>query len=281
MMPASAEREIAMVAVTANFAGTIPEYYDRCLGPAYFEPFAVELARRVAAEARGDVLEIACGTGLVTRQLRARIDPAAKLVATDLSAAMIDYARGKLAGVDGIEWREANAMKLPFADATFGAVACGFGMMFMPDKVLALSEARRVLHDGGTIHFTVWDAIERNPHTAATAEVVEGLAPGDPELRFRVPNEMYDPALLLQLLSQGGFVEARIDTKRLPVQSESARTLATGTIRGTPRSALIQQRGFSLDAVIDKVEERLAAIGGAAPYRGHAQAVIVQARKGA
>jgi SAM-dependent methyltransferase len=270
-----------MVAVTANFAGSIPEYYDRCIGPAYFEPFAIALAQRVAADPQADVLEIACGTGLVTRHLRARLRPAVKLVATDLSAAMIEYARAKLAGVQDIEWRHANAMELPFPDASFGAVVCGFGMMFMPDKVKASKEARRVLADGGMLHFTVWDAIERNPHTAATAEVIEGLAPGDPELRFRVPNEMHDPALLLRLLSESGFVDARIDTQRLPVESDSARTLAIGMIRGTPRSLLIEQRGFSLDAVIDEIEKRLAAIGGAAPYRGHAQAVIVQARKAA
>ena len=82
-----------MVAVAANFAGSIPEHYDRCLGPAYFGPFAAELARRVAADCPGDVLEIACGTGLVTHHLRPRLPPAAKRLATDLSAAMIDGLR--------------------------------------------------------------------------------------------------------------------------------------------------------------------------------------------
>jgi SAM-dependent methyltransferase len=266
-----------MIAVTASFTGSIPEHYDRYLGPAYFEPFAIELASRL--DSTRDVLEIACGTGLVTRYVRARMPAGARLVATDVSAAMIDHARARLAGVAGIEWREANAMELPFPDGTFGAVVCGFGLMFVPDKVAALKEARRVLSDDGALHFTVWDVIERNPHGAASAEVIEGLCPGDAELRFRVPYELHDPVSLREMLAQAGFLDARIEVKRLPIEAQSARALATGAIRGTPRSAMLEQRGFSLDSIIDALTVRLTEIGGAAPYRSFAQALVVQARK--
>jgi hypothetical protein len=154
-------------------------------------------------------------------------------------------------------------------------------MMFMPDKVAALRETRRTLADGGTIHFTVWGSLEDNPHSAAAAEVIEGLVPGDTELRFRIPWELHDPALLQSLVSQAGYVHTRIDCTRLPVECESARTLAIGIIRGTPRSLLLEQRGFPLESVIAKVADRLTQIGGAAPYRGYAQALIVQAHKDA
>ena len=107
-----------MVDVKASFTGSIPEYYDSCLGPAWFDAFAVDLAQRLPVKPPGDVLEIACGTGLVTRRVRERLDPAVRLVATDLSKAMLDYARGKLSGRQGIEWREADALNLPFADAS-------------------------------------------------------------------------------------------------------------------------------------------------------------------
>jgi hypothetical protein len=153
--------------------------------------------------------------------------------------------------------------------------------MFVPDKVAALKEARRVLADDGVLHFTVWDVIEHNPHGAASAEVIEGLCPGDPELRFRFPYELHDPALLRDMLAQAGFVDARIEVKRLPIESPSARELATGAIRGTPRSVMIEQRGFSLDSVIDELTAKLTEIGGAAPYLSFAQALIVQARKNA
>jgi SAM-dependent methyltransferase len=269
-----------MVAIRADFAGKIPEYYDRCLGPAVFGPFAVDLARRIPVDPVRDVLDIACGSGLVTQQVRARMHPSARLVATDVSPAMIDYSRTKLTGVEGIEWREANAMDLPFSDGTFGVAVCGFGLMFMPDKAVALEEARRVLADGGTFHFTVWDALEENPHAAAGAEVIEGLIPGDPELRFRVPYELADPSLLRGLLAEAGFVDVHIETLRLPIECDSARTLAIGVIRGTPRSLLIEERGISLDDAIDKLTERLAEVGGAAPFRQQAQALVGRARKG-
>ncbi|HXX85354.1 MAG TPA: methyltransferase domain-containing protein [Casimicrobiaceae bacterium] len=268
-----------MVDISASFSGSIPEYYDSCLGPAWFDAFAADLAQRLPSKPPGNVLEIACGTGLLTRRLRKRLDPSVRLVATDLSKAMLDYARGKLGGANGIEWREADAVKLPFDDGEFGAVVCGFGIMFVPDKEAALGEARRVLKDGGILLFNVWDRIEENPHGAAYAEVIEGLFPGDEEMRFRIPYEMHDPALLRHLLAQAQFGDVLIEKKRLQLDSASARTIATGQIRGTPRSLLIEKRGVLLDEVVEKVTAALAKIGGRDPYRGPIQAVVVEARR--
>jgi ubiquinone/menaquinone biosynthesis C-methylase UbiE len=267
-----------MAKVRASFTGSIPEHYDKCLGPALFDPFAADLAQRMPAKPPGDVLEIACGTGLLTRRLRERLDPAHRLVATDLSKAMLDYARGKLGGRDGIEWRVADALELPFADGEFGAVACAFGFMFVPDRAAAFREARRVLKDGGIFLFSVWDRIEENSHAAALAQVVEQLFPGDEEMRFRIPFEMSDPALLRRLLAGAGFKELRIEKKRIQVDRVSARTLAVGQIRGTPRSLLIEQRGVPLDDVVEKLAAALAKTGDADPYRAPAQAVVVEAR---
>ena len=267
-----------MTDVKASFTGSIPEYYDSCLGPAWFDAFAADLAQRLPANPPGDVLEIACGTGLLTRHVRARLDPRRRLVATDLSKAMLDYARGKLSGINGIEWREADAVQLPFGDGEFGAVVCAFGVMFVPDRQAAFREARRVLREGGILLFNVWDRIEENPHAAAGAEVIEALFPGDEEMRFRIPFEMHDPALLRQLLAGAHFREVRIEKKRLQVDGVSARTVAIGQIRGTPRSLLIEKRGVPLDAVVDKATAALAKIGGADPYRAPAQAVVVEAR---
>lgn len=268
-----------MADVRASFSGSMPEYYDRCLGPAWLDAYARDLARRLAPKPPGDVLEIACGTGLVTRRLRERLDASVRLVATDLSSAMLDYARGKLGGSGDIEFREADAAELPFADGEFGAVVCAFGIMFVPDKRAALREAHRVMKDGGILLFSVWDRIEENPHAASTAQVVEGLFPGDEEMRFRMPYEMHDPAMLRGLLATTGFNEVRVETRQLPMEPVSARTLATGQVRGTPRSLLIEKRGVSLDDVIDKAAAALARIGGEDPYRGVAQALVVEARR--
>ena len=267
-----------MVDVRVSFSGSIPEYYDSCLGPAWFDAFAADLAQRLPAKPPGDVLEIACGTGLLTRRVRERLDPAHRLVATDLSKAMLDYARSKLNERKGIEWREADAAKLPFGDGEFGSVVCAFGVMFVPDKQALFREVRRVLKEGGIFLFNVWDRIEENPHAAVNAEVVEALFPGDEELRFRIPFEMHDPALLRRLLAGTRFREVRIEKKRIQVDRVSARSIAIGQIRGTPRSLLIEKRGASLDEVVEKVTAALAKIGGADPYRAPAQAIVVEAR---
>jgi len=266
-----------MVDANASFTGSIPEFYDRCLGPAWFDAFAEDIAHRLSPRPPGDLLEIACGTGLVTRRMRDRLDPEVRLIATDISKAMLDHARAKLGDLKGIEWREADAAKLPFDDRQFGAVVCAFGVMFVPDKQGAFREARRVLKQGGTLLFNVWDRIEDNPHAAANAEVLEQLFPVDAEMRFRGAYEMHDPAVLRQLLADAGFREVRIEKKRVRCGGVSARTIAIGHIRGSPRSLLIEKRGVSVDEVVDLATAAISRVGGADPYKGSVQAVVVEA----
>lgn len=266
-----------MVDLSANFAGSIPEYYDKCLGPAWFQAFAADLAKRLPVKPAGHVLELACGTGIVTRRLRERLDPSLRLLASDLSTAMLGYARSKLSTCEGIEWRQADATSLPFADGEFGAVVCAFGIMFVPDKRAAIREARRVLEKGGILLFNVWDRIEHNRHVALTVGVMEDLFPGDEELSFRRLYEMYDPALLRTLLAEAAFQEVRIEKKQIEVHGVSARSIATGLIRGSPRSLLIERRGASLDEVVERVTAALEKAAGGAAYRGTASAVVIEA----
>ena len=263
-----------MVAATATFSG--PQYYDECLGPAWFGAYAVDLVRRLPQHIPGDVLEIACGTGLVTQPLRAHLHESRRLIATDLSKTMLDYARHKLRDHRGIEWHEADALNLPFENGSFGAVVCGFGVMFVPDRVAALNEARRVLVDGGILLFNVWDRLENNPAAAVNAAVLESLFPGDVEMRFSAPFEMYDFDLLRGLLERTRFREIKIEVARVAVRGADPRVIATGQIRGTPRSVIIEKRGVSLEDVVDKVAGMLEKSGGN-PYNGYTQAVVVEA----
>ena len=269
-MKTSAERD---------FGGSIPEYYDRYMAPVQFDPFAADLVRRLPPRPPGDVLEMACGTGALTRRLRKRLDPAVRLVATDLSKAMLDYASNKLREVGGIEWREADAGNLPFPDESFGAVVCAFGIMFVPDKPSAFRQMRRVLREGGLVVFNVWDSIDENPHARANDEVIRALFPGDPEMQLaRIPHGFHDPRQIRALLAEANFQELRIETVKLEIQSPSVRAFATGLIRGSPRAWLLQQRGASLDEVIQRLAIALARIGGDEPFRCPAQAVVVEAR---
>jgi ubiquinone/menaquinone biosynthesis C-methylase UbiE len=141
------------------FAGSVPKVYEQYLVPLIFEPYAEDLASRVALGPCTRVLEIAAGTGVVTRKLASVLPKETSIVATDLNPAMLEVA-SSVAMKRPVEWREADAMHLPFDDQSFDAVVCQFGAMFFPDKGKAFAEARRVLEPGGRLLFNVWDRIE-------------------------------------------------------------------------------------------------------------------------
>jgi SAM-dependent methyltransferase len=265
-----------MVDVAADFTGSMPEYYDSIMGPAQFEVFGDDLAQRLPPKPPGGVLEIACGTGIVTRRLRARLDPSVSLVASDISDAMLAYARSKTPGA--VDWRKADACALPFESGSFGAVVCAFGVMFPPDKKAVFGEARRVLREGGSFLFNVWDGLDANPQSRATNDVLEGMFPGDPEMRFTGPFLFNDRKVLASLLEGARFAQARMDVVRLPIRAASARDYAVGQLRGTPRGALFEKRGASIDHVLDKVAAALAPIGGSKPFRCTGQALVIEAR---
>jgi SAM-dependent methyltransferase len=257
-----------------SFTGSIPEFYDRCLGPAWFGPAAMELVKRVPADPNGDVLEIACGTGLITREIRKRLSPTRKLVATDLNKPMLDFARDKLSGVEGIEYREADALNLPFGDAEFAVVVCGLGLMFVPDRKRALAEMRRVTRQGGCIVLSTWDAIEENTYAKVYAETIESLFPNDPEVRFRLPWELHDEKVLRDLLSSSGYKDIEIVKNRMPVGGDP-RTIATGQVRGTPRGNLLEKKGMSMEEAIDRVTAAIETMR----EPGYATVIITRARR--
>ena len=260
----------------ADYGGSMPEYYDRILGPAQFGPFGDDLVRRLSRDPGGDVLEIACGTGLVSRRLRERLVPAVKLHATDLSAAMLAYARAHVPGA--IDWRVADASALPYADAAHGAVVCAFGIMFVADKPGAFREMRRVLKPGGALLFNVWDRIELNPHGRIGSEILEGWFPGEPEMRSaRAPFEFHDRDLIRRMLEDAGFHAVRHDDVRVAIGAPSAREYATGLVCGTPRLLLLQRRGVDVEEFVARYAAALAREGGAEPFRTEGHAVVFQA----
>lgn len=130
---------------SASFVGSIPEFYERGLVPVIFAPYAQDLVERIGDRAAGSLLELACGTGAVTRVLLPRLGMDARLVATDLNQAMVDEAKRRTPDDARVTWRTADAIALPFGNAEFDAVYCQFGIMFLPDPTTGFREAQRVL----------------------------------------------------------------------------------------------------------------------------------------
>jgi ubiquinone/menaquinone biosynthesis C-methylase UbiE len=230
-----------MPATDSAFAGSIPQLYDRFLGPLLFIPYAEEVARRVVEIKPKHVLETASGTGIVTEAIH-RAAPDARIVATDLNQAMLDVAAGKLRS-DRICFQVADAQHLPFADESFDLVVCQFGVMFFPDKVKANSEARRVLSDGGRYLLVIWDRLELNTASIIASDAVAALYPDDPPAFLpRTPFGYADRARIEEDLRAAGFSDIRFETVErmsLPSDPQSA---AIGLVRGSPLSADILAR---------------------------------------
>jgi SAM-dependent methyltransferase len=261
------------------FVDAIPEIYERLLVPLIFESYADDLARRVAVTAPASVLEIAAGTGVLTRQLALALPDSTSIVATDLNGPMLEQAKAR-GTRRAVRWEVADAMNLPFADGSFDSVACQFGVMFFPDKTRAYSEMRRVLRPQGRFFFNVWDRIEDNEFTAVAESALEKFFPEDPP-RFmsRTPHGYCSPPLIERELRAAGFRgHVEVETVTARSRAESARLVAAAICSGTPlRNEIEACDPSKLDAAIDHVAAVLAERFGTGPIDGKIQAVVFSA----
>ena len=265
-----------MSEIDKTFTGSIAEVYERYFVPLIFAPYARDLAPRVAAATPRRVLEVACGTGVVTRALRELLPPSAEIVATDLNQAMLDVA-AKVGAAGKVEWRQADATALPFADASFDAVVCQFGVMFLPDKAKGFAELRRVLRPGGMLHFNVWDRIGDNEFTDVVTEALATMFPADPP-RFmaRTPHGYHDVQTIARDLRGGGFAEATIETVAERSRAATARDAALALCAGSPLRSEIEARGPGrLDEAVQTCTAALARRFGPGPIDGKIQAHVV------
>jgi SAM-dependent methyltransferase len=264
-----------------RFTGSIPELYESHLVPLLFEPYAANLANRVAGRHPSRVLETAAGTGAVTRAMAHALPLNVELVATDLNQPMLD--RAAAIGTPGpIKWQQADATRLPFDDASFDVVVCQFGVMFFPDKARAFSEARRVLRSGGVLLFNVWDRIEENDFANTVTATLAGLFPADPPLFMRrTPHGYFDTELISRDLADAGFSAApHFETIAARSRATSARVPAVGLCQGTPlRSEIEARSGGGVDDATSACATAIAERFGTGPVDGKIQAHVVIAQR--
>jgi SAM-dependent methyltransferase len=262
------------------FSGAIPPLYDRHLGPVLFAPFADDLVARVRVGASPRVLEVACGTGIVTERLLARLPSAARLAATDLNPGMLAQARTRLPADPRLELHEADAQQLPFADASFDRYVCQFGVMFFADKVAALREARRVLATDGELLVNTWGSLQENAFARIAHATIGSFFATEPPTFYLTPFGWNEPTVIRAAFAAAGFRDPTIDVVERTVSAVSARDFAIGLVRGNPIAVAIQERlGDEHERVIDAVAAELARAGGSAPWRGQLRALVVRAVK--
>jgi len=261
------------------FSCSIPENYDRYMVPLIFEPYAADLARRVASLSPGAILETAAGTGVVTRALAPKLSASARYVVTDLNQPMLDYAASQLGPDARITWRQADALALPFEDASFDVVFCQFGAMFFPDRVAGYREAKRVLKPGGHFLFNVWDRIEENVFADDVTNALARIFPQDPP-RFmaRTPHGYHDTALIRRELADAGFSHVEIETRAEQSRASSARIPALAYCQGTLLRTEIEAReAGKLQAATDYAEAAIAEKHGRGAVSAKIQAHVITA----
>jgi ubiquinone/menaquinone biosynthesis C-methylase UbiE len=261
------------------FAGSIPENYDRYMVPLIFEPFAADLAQRAASFAPSAVLEIAAGTGVVTRALAPKLSPGASYIVTDLNQPMLDYAASRQGPDSRIKWRQADALKLPFENESVDLVCCQFGTMFFPNRTSAYREARRVLKTGGHLLFNVWDRIEENAFADDVTNALAKIFPNDPP-RFlaRTPHGYHDTILIRSELEDSGFSRVVIETRAEQSRAASPRVPAVAYCQGTLlRNEIEVRNAGKLEAATDYAASAIAHKHGSGEVAAKIQAHVILA----
>lgn len=263
-----------------GFTGNIPQHYDQGLGPIIFAEYAADIARRAAAGTPARVLETAAGTGIVTRKLRDALPDGAQLTATDFNPPMLDIARTKFRPGEQVGFQQADAVALPFADASFDAIVCQFGVMFFPDKAKSFAEAYRVLAPGGRYVLSVWDSHRHNSFGRIAHEVAGRFFPADPPQFYSVPFSCHQIDPIKELLIGAGFADIDIAVIGLERELPDVAHFARAAVFGNPLIDQIRARGgVDPERVVEALEQEFRREFGGNPGRMPIQAIVFSAAR--
>jgi ubiquinone/menaquinone biosynthesis C-methylase UbiE len=265
---------------SARFVGSIPENYDLGLGPHFFVDFGRDLTQRVVATKPATVLEIAAGTGIVTRMLRDALPSSTHLIATDLNPPMLEIARKKFKSGEQVEFRQADAIALPYPDTTFDTIACQFGVMFFPEKDLSYREAHRTLKPGGHYIFNVWDSWEFNPVGKLAHETIASFFMQDPPTFYKVPFGYHQIDPIKSSLLAAGFHEISAHVITIEKRIPDPELLAKGLVLGNPAFEDVRDRSTADPSdVVAAVTKALHRTFGGDHGKMPLQAIVFSARK--
>ena len=259
------------------FAGSIPEFYDTYLVPLIFEAYAEDIATRAASLGPKAVLEIAAGSGVVTRALAPKLEHDTRYVASDLNQPMLNHAALRQDNNDRIIWQQADALNLPFDDGDFDVVICQFGVMFFPDRIAGYKQARRVLKPGGKLIFNVWDSIIHNEFADIVTQTAATVFADDPpEFLARTPHGYHDRDVIKTELENAGFLQIEIDTIEESSTAPSPRHPAIAYCQGTPLLGEIEARNADLlDHVTELATRNIAELFGDGEVSGKIQGHVI------
>lgn len=261
------------------FEGSVPDYYDKYLGPLVFEDYSIDLANRIQVNGKPRILEIAAGTGIATRHISQRISSNASLIVTDLNEGMLEIAKTKTVEKGNIEFRTADGQDLPFNLNSFDVVVCQFGIMFFPDKEKGMAESFRVLKPGGKYIFNVWDTYDKNPLIKLVNDSVLEMFPVDPPSFLEVPMGYNNLDQIISTLVRVGFRNINVDILTKLIKTDDPKNVPYGFILGNPLAEQIANGGGNLKEVVEEVTARIAEVYGTSTIQAKMQAIVFEASK--
>jgi len=225
-----------------QIGGTAADVYEAFFVPSLFAEWAPRVAEAARIGPGDEVLDVACGTGVLAREVAQRVGATGRVVGLDVNPVMLAVARRQ---APEIAWHEGRAEALPFASGDFDAVVSQFGLMFFEDRAAALGEMWRVLRSRGRLAVAVWDALERSPGYAALAELLDELFGSDVARALHAPFALGDPSALGDLLEQAGIARARISTTEGTARFPSLASWLYTDIRGWTLADAIDDAQFA------------------------------------
>jgi SAM-dependent methyltransferase len=242
------------MAAELKIPGTPGEIYEQHMVPAIFARWAPDLLDAAEVRVGQRVLDVACGTGVVTRLLAERVGSTGRVVGFDFNPGMLAAARAAAPG-RAIEWLEGNAMSMPLPDATFDAVVCQQGLQFIPDKLAALREMRRVLVPSGRLAMSLWRSVEHAPGFRVLEEALARRV--GTEKAALPPFSLSDGQVIRDMVAGAGFRDIRVRADVKMSRFKSAEHFVRSVVGGGPTmlGALAAQGPSVLDVIVAEVVE--------------------------
>lgn len=242
-----------------SLSGSTAEMYERNMVPALMEPFAKGLLEFADLHQGERVLDVACGTGIVSRLAWPKVGSAGRVVGLDINAAMLDVARSVAEKQKiPIEWIEGDAAAIPVPDGDFDVIICQHGLQFFPDRPGVLKEMHRILRGHGRLVLNVWRPIKYNPGHAVFADVLDRHVSEEAGATRRAPFKLSDRNELRLMVTDAGFQNAVVSLYTQVARFPSAEAMIRFMLAGTPLGAAMGDADPKvLETVISEVTEGL------------------------